>query len=215
MIFLICFLLIIFNFINFFFKLHFIFIFVNIILCALLVVISNSSINSIFFLITIFLQVSLYLINLHLDFFAFIYIIIYVGAIAIFFLFIIMMLNLNINLIKFYSVISIIENGIILFSFSQIFFLNFYYLFSAYLKNDLINLNVNKYNYLKDFFNFYDIIGLTFYTYYNSYFILIGFFLFIIMIGSILITQETRFYIRKQDTFNLFLYNNSNTISAI
>jgi NADH-ubiquinone oxidoreductase chain 6 len=65
------------------------------ILSAILVITARSPIVSILFLISVFINVSGYLILLGINFIALSYIMVYIGAIAILFLFVIMMLNLR------------------------------------------------------------------------------------------------------------------------
>lgn len=65
------------------------------ILSALLVVTSKNPVMSVLFLISLFMNVSGYLVLLGLGFLGISYLIIYIGAIAILFLFVVMMLNLQ------------------------------------------------------------------------------------------------------------------------
>jgi NADH:ubiquinone oxidoreductase subunit 6 (subunit J) len=71
------------------------FIYILIIIMALLVVSSYNPIHSLFFLILVFIFSSFVFFFCQLEFFALIFLIIYIGAILVLFLFVIMMLNLK------------------------------------------------------------------------------------------------------------------------
>jgi len=66
-----------------------------ILMSAIMVVIVQNSLYSIFFLISAFINATCLLIILEVDFIALIFLIIYVGAVAILFLFVIMMINIR------------------------------------------------------------------------------------------------------------------------
>ena len=76
---------------------------------ALLVIFSENSVYSVFFLILTFCNIILVLLILGAEFLAFLLLIVYVGAIAVLFLFVVMMLNIknnssnNINFFYLYS----------------------------------------------------------------------------------------------------------------
>lgn len=75
---------------------YFYFFFFLIILCGLLVITSRNPVQSVFFLILVFVFSAVLFIILGAEFLAVLVIIIYVGAISILFLFVVMMLNLRI-----------------------------------------------------------------------------------------------------------------------
>jgi len=93
-------------------------------LCASLVIIVKNPVHSVLFLVLVFVETSLLLFAIEIEFLPLIFIVIYVGAIAVLFLFVVMMIDIklvssveNMVFLKYFS----IENFILL-----IFFLNYY-----------------------------------------------------------------------------------------
>jgi NADH-quinone oxidoreductase subunit J len=75
---------------------YFVFFFLLILLCSLFVIISTNPVQSVYFLILVFVFTSILFVILGADFLAVLILIVYVGAVAILFLFVVMMLNLRI-----------------------------------------------------------------------------------------------------------------------
>src|SRR3981189_2209515 len=67
------------------------------ILCGIFVIISKNPIISVLFLISLFLNISAYLILLGVNFIGLSYLLVYVGAVSILFLFILMLINIRIS----------------------------------------------------------------------------------------------------------------------
>ena len=87
------------------------------VLSAIMVVVSKNTVNSVFFLISVFVTISILFIMIGAEFLGMIMLIVYVGAVAVLFLFVVMMLNVteqkitrpkSINFVKNISVGSII-----------------------------------------------------------------------------------------------------------
>ena len=70
---------------------------------ALMVTISKNTVYSVFFLILVFITVSILFIMIGAEFLGMIMLIVYVGAVAVLFLFVVMMLNINTQIKKNYS----------------------------------------------------------------------------------------------------------------
>ena len=70
---------------------------------ALMVTISKNTVYSVFFLILVFITVSILFIMIGAEFLGMIMLIVYVGAVAVLFLFVVMMLNINEQVKKTYS----------------------------------------------------------------------------------------------------------------
>jgi NADH-ubiquinone oxidoreductase chain 6 len=71
--------------------------YIDSILCGILVIVSKNPIVSVLFLIGLFLSISSYLIILGLNFIGLSYLLVYVGAVSILFLFILMLINIRIS----------------------------------------------------------------------------------------------------------------------
>ena len=74
----------------------YIYIFLMVLISSISILFSKNPIHAVFFLIIVFLHVSLLLLLLHVEFLAFLIFIVYLGAIAVLFLFVIMIFNINI-----------------------------------------------------------------------------------------------------------------------
>jgi NADH-ubiquinone oxidoreductase chain 6 len=70
------------------------------ILSSILVVSTSNPVISVLFLISLFINISIYLVILGITYIALTYIIVYVGAVTILFLFVIMLLNIKLSEIK-------------------------------------------------------------------------------------------------------------------
>ena len=168
-----------------------------ILISTVYVLIARNPVHSVFFLILVFCGISILIFTLDVTFLAIIFIIVYVGAIAVLFLFVIMMLNikyleLNENFIRYLPIIFIIIS---------IFLIQFL----KYFTNDLlmlINFKSDLYlewiNILNNDLNILNI-GYLIYNHYSIIFILASIILLIAMLGSIVLTLNKNYNIRRQD----------------
>ena len=157
---------------------------------SFMVVFSYNPINSVLFLILLFVSTAFLFISLGCEFLGITLIIVYVGAIAVLFLFAVMMLNINktefvgfdfyfffslgLTLSFFYYLKSVIFGG-----------LNFNYIFgtsgnNAYFYSEWLDLLIWKNN--------VEVLGSILYTYYAHLFILSSLILLISMVASIVLT---------------------------
>ena len=159
--------------------------------CSFGVILSNTPIQSILFLILVFIFTIFFFVILGAEFLAIAILIIYVGAILILFLFVIMLLNLRIVEIyskiyyylpigSFLGLLFIVSLSIIILQIFGIpFYLNSFYLIELinnfYLNSNLFCLGELLFNYNSDLF----IIG--------------SFILLVAMIGSIILVFESAF----------------------
>lgn len=159
---------------------------------------SYNPIHSVFWLVIVFLQSSIFLISLSYEFLGFMLIIIYVGAIAILFLFVIMMLDIFqlTKISNFNNIIPIV----ILFLFQLIFL-------------DKVNDNNLEVTHIKDWFisksSHIDIISETLYNDFGVIFIIISILLLVAMVGAIVLTLEVNEITKKQLLTNQHQRNNS------
>jgi NADH-quinone oxidoreductase subunit J len=163
---------------------------------SIFVILVENPVQSVLFLILSFLNSSLLLFIIGIEFISFIFVIVYVGAIAVLFLFVIMMLN--IGPIETFSKKFFISKR---FFFTLIFFISLFYIFNNFLIYFYLNLdffyNFNSWIVLVHwndlFFLKSDIfgLGLLLYNVYFFPFILSGFLLLISMVGTIVLTLDS------------------------
>jgi NADH-quinone oxidoreductase subunit J len=157
-----------------------------IIISSLCVVLSKNIVQSILYLILVFLLCSILFIYLGADFIGLIILIVYIGAIAVLFLFIVMMLNIRI--LEVYSTFSIYLPLVFLLSiifFIQIFFI-YFNLFNIIELNNMLKLsNWNLYTNIK-----VNLIGQLLFNEHFIIFIGATLLLFIAMIGVLLLTID-------------------------
>ena len=165
-----------------------------------MVVVSKNTVYSVFFLILVFISVSVLFIMIGAEFLGMIMLIVYVGAVAVLFLFVVMMLNVTeqsshqkkrkgiVNNISVGSVVGIIILLELLVAIGGWKFKGNFYTLSS------INLN-------KDFSNTHAI-GNILYTDYIFLFQISGIILLVAMIGAITLTFTKKENIKKQNYFD-------------
>jgi NADH-ubiquinone oxidoreductase chain 6 len=161
------------------------------IISGILIITYKNPIISVLFLILLFLEISIYLIVIGLNFIGISYILVYIGAVSMLFLFILMLIDIRV------SELHIDNNNNIFLSFIVsilIFFLlninNFYDIFneSALLWGNKIN-SISSNNWDISLIENYDIIniGNILYTNYSIWLIITSLILLLAMIGAIII----------------------------
>lgn len=172
-------------------------------LSALAVVLTHNSIVSALFLVLCFLVSSILLILLECEFLALMLIIIYVGAVAILFIFVLMMLEtklktLNKNIFLYFpfgvflNIVFCIE---ITNSISNSFLQN------SYTNNFLYNTYCSWYGKV-DYLTDIEVFGNILYTQYVLQFLVVGFVLFLALIGVVFLTSNpTKNYNKNQVVF--------------
>lgn len=194
--------------------------FTNIIVSCIMTILAINPVNSIFFLITLFLNVGIVFFTLNLVYLALIIIIVYVGALAVFFLFTLMLLNINIIFVlraNPKSKIIYIFEFFLFFVFFVNFFIFLAFIFSdALLFNSDINDNGNLFDMNSLIFSTTDLYAHSLYTVYGSIFVFLGFFLFIVMVGVILLLQQFTFLKRNsRNVDKVFFRNFKNTLFSV
>ena len=203
----------------------------NSIFSAILVITSRSPIISVLFLISVFINVSGYLILLGINFIAISYIMIYIGAIAILFLFVIMMLNVRLTHINQVGVeysknvplaimIAFSLNYLMVsnINISKLDSINIITALFDYINNLFLGINnssndlntIFNFNYTNIFVNYEQIqsIGAIMYSNYALYLVLASFILLIAMIGPIILTLDSK----KSNTPHKLLANSFNRV---
>jgi len=167
---------------------------------AVMVILSKNTVYSVFFLILVFVNISILFIMIGAEFLGMIMLIVYVGAVAVLFLFVVMMLNISKQITevsKRKGLVNSISVGLVV---GIIIFLELLIIISGwkYKENFIslssLNINANITN--------THAIGNVLYTEYIHLFQISGMILLVAMIGAITLTFTKRENIKKQNYFN-------------
>lgn len=166
-----------------------------------MVISSINPIHSVFYLVLAFINSSILLIIMGVEFLSILFIIVYVGAIAILFLFVVMMLNIKL--------VEIMDNTTRYVPIGFIIGLIFLSLVSSLIEfefnwSNVIGLNLPTMPYEIQTTNTLNIeaIGNILYTDYFLFFIIASFILLVAMIGAIILTIYHEEKIKRQDLFS-------------
>jgi len=180
---------------------------------AIMVIISKNTIYSVFFLILVFVSVSILFIMIGAEFLGMIMLIVYVGAVAVLFLFVVMMLNIveqvtkrssRKGFINYISVGSIV--GAIIFLELLVVIGGWKYK-GTFIPLSDININVDLSN--------THILGNILYTDYIHLFQIAGMILLVAMIGAITLTFSKRENIKRQNYFEQIQREKTNAVSLV
>jgi len=172
---------------------------------ALAIVISYNSIVSVLFLVLNFLISAILLILLECEFLALMLVIVYVGAVAVLFLFVLMMLetkvkNLNRSILVYFP-FGVLLNGIFFFEIFNSISINFlptsYLYYNYFVSYDYISY-FNQVNNSTDI----QVFGHILYTHFVLQFLIVGFVLFLVLVGVVFLTANPIYKNHKtQDVF--------------
>ena len=180
---------------------------------AIMVTISKNTIYSVFFLILVFVSVSILFIMIGAEFLGMIMLIVYVGAVAVLFLFVVMMLNIVEQITKRSSrkgFINYISVGSIV---GAIIFLELLVVIGGwkykgtFIPLSDININVDLSN--------THVLGNILYTDYIHLFQIAGMILLVAMIGAITLTFSKRENIKRQNYFEQIQREKTNAVSLV
>ena len=180
---------------------------------AIMVIISKNTIYSVFFLILVFVSVSILFIMIGAEFLGMIMLIVYVGAVAVLFLFVVMMLNIVEQITKRSSrkgFINYISVGSIV---GAIIFLELLVVIGGwkykgtFIPLSDININVDLSN--------THILGNILYTDYIHLFQIAGMILLVAMIGAITLTFSKRENIKRQNYFEQIQREKTSAVSLV
>ena len=180
---------------------------------SVMVTVSKNTVYSVFFLILVFISISILFIMIGAEFLGMIMLIVYVGAVAVLFLFVVMMLNINEQMTGKSSRKGLINNisvgsivGIIIFlellvvvggwKYKE----NFVPLSNANLNSNLSNTHA---------------LGEILYTDYIHIFQIAGMILLVSMIGAITLTFRKRENIKRQNYFEQIQREKSSAVSLV
>ena len=180
---------------------------------SVMVVTSKNTVYSVFFLILVFVTISILFIMIGAEFLGMIMLIVYVGAVAVLFLFVVMMLNVTEQIIKspkkksFFNKTSISSLvGLIIFLELLVVIGGWKYK-SAFVPLSDINLNTNVSN--------THALGNILYTDYIHLFQMAGIILLMAMIGAITLTFSKKENIKRQSYFNQIQRDKDSAISLV
>ncbi len=183
------------------------------VLSAIMVTTSRNTVYSVFFLILVFVSVSILFIMIGAEFLGMIMLIVYVGAVAVLFLFVVMMLNITEQISRRQTRKGLINNisvgsivGVIIFLELLVVIGGWKYKGDFYpLSSSNLNLNVSNTHAL----------GNVLYTDYIHLFQISGMILLVAMIGAITLTFKKRENIKRQDYFSQIKREKSSAVSLV
>ena len=167
---------------------------------ALMVIISRNTVHSVFFLILVFISISVLFIMIGAEFLGMIMLIVYVGAVSVLFLFVVMMLNIHEELTRPSSRKGIINNISVGTIVGAIILLELLVVVGGWkYKGSFVSLSDMSLN--SDLSNTHAL-GEILYTDYIHLFQISGIILLIAMIGAITLTFSRRENVKRQSYIN-------------
>ena len=180
---------------------------------AVMVTVSRNTVYSVFFLILVFISISILFIMIGAEFLGMIMLIVYVGAVAVLFLFVVMMLNITEQLTKRSSRRGLINNisvgsivGVIIFLELLVVVGGWKYK-GTFVPLSATNLNLNISN--------THALGNILYTDYIHLFQISGMILLVAMIGAITLTFSKRENIKRQSYFSQIEREKDSAVSLV
>lgn len=180
---------------------------------AVMVTVSRNTVYSVFFLILVFISISILFIMIGAEFLGMIMLIVYVGAVAVLFLFVVMMLNITEQLTKRSSRRGLINNisvgsivGVIIFLELLVVVGGWKYK-GTFVPLSAINLNLDISN--------THALGNILYTDYIHLFQISGMILLVAMIGAITLTFSKRENIKRQSYFDQIQREKDSAVSLV
>ncbi len=180
---------------------------------ALMVTVSRNTVNSVFFLILVFITVSILFIMIGAEFLGMIMLIVYVGAVAVLFLFVVMMLNITEQLAKKPIRKGFINNVSVGTIVGIIIFFELLVVLGGWKYKDIFTplsaTNINS-----DISNTHSL-GNVLYTDYIHLFQISGLILLVAMIGAITLTFTRRKNVKRQSYFDQIQREKDTAVSLV
>jgi len=180
---------------------------------SIMVTVSRNTVYSVFFLILVFISISILFIMIGAEFLGMIMLIVYVGAVAVLFLFVVMMLNITEQITKRTSRKGLINNisvgsivGVIIFLELLVVVGGWKYK-GTFVPLSAINLNLDISN--------THALGNILYTDYIHLFQISGMILLVAMIGAITLTFSRRENIKRQSYFDQIQREKDSAVSLV
>ena len=180
---------------------------------AIMVIVSRNTVYSVFFLILVFVNISILFIMIGAEFLGMIMLIVYVGAVSVLFLFVVLMLNITEQIIKRSSRKGLINNISVGSIIGAIIFLELLVVVGGwkykgtFVPLSAINLNLDISN--------THALGNVLYTDYIHLFQISGMILLVAMIGAITLTFSKRENIKRQSYFNQIQREKDSAVSLV
>jgi NADH-quinone oxidoreductase subunit J len=180
---------------------------------SIMVTVSRNTVYSVFFLILVFISISILFIMIGAEFLGMIMLIVYVGAVAALFLFVVMMLNITEQLAKRPSRKGLINNISVGSIVGVIIFLELLVVVGGWkYKGTFVPLSATNLN--MDISNTHAL-GNILYTDYIHLFQISGMILLVAMIGAITLTFSKRENIKRQSYFNQIQREKDSAVSLV
>ena len=180
---------------------------------AIMVTVSRNTVYSVFFLILVFISISILFIMIGAEFLGMIMLIVYVGAVAVLFLFVVMMLNITEQLTKRSSRRGLINNISVGSIVGVIIFLELLVVVGGWkYKGTFVPLSTANLN--LDISNTHAL-GNILYTDYIHLFQISGMILLVAMIGAITLTFSKRENIKRQSYFDQIQREKDSAVSLV
>ena len=180
---------------------------------SLMVTVSRNTVYSVFFLILVFISISILFIMIGAEFLGMIMLIVYVGAVAVLFLFVVMMLNVTEQQKQRYTrkgIVNTISVGSLV---GAIIFLELLVVIGGWKYKgtftSLSSINLNQ-----DLSNTH-LLGSVLYTDYIHLFQISGMILLVAMVGAITLTFNKRENIKRQSYFDQIQREKSSGVSLV
>ena len=178
---------------------------------AIMVTVSKNTVYSVFFLILVFVSISILFIMIGAEFLGMIMLIVYVGAVAVLFLFVVMMLNINEQLIKPSSRKGFINNVTVGYIVGAIIFFELLVAIGGWkYKNNFTSLEGLNFSISNT-----HSLGNVLYTDYIHLFQISGMILLVAMIGAITLTFTKRENIKRQKYFTQIAREKSTSVTLV
>ena len=180
---------------------------------SIMVTVSRNTVYSVFFLILVFINISILFIMIGAEFLGMIMLIVYVGAVAVLFLFVVMMLNITEQLTKRTSRRGLINNISVGLMVGVIIFLELLVVVGGWkYKDTFVSLSATNLN--LDISNTHAL-GNVLYTDYIHLFQISGMILLVAMIGAITLTFSKRENIKRQSYFDQIQREKDSAVSLV
>ena len=180
---------------------------------SLMVTVSRNTVYSVFFLILVFMSISILFIMIGAEFLGMIMLIVYVGAVAVLFLFVVMMLNINEQLTERSSRKGLVNNISVGSIVGAIIFLELLVVVGGWkYKGTFVPLSATNLN--LDITNTHAL-GNILYTDYIHLFQISGMILLVAMIGAITLTFSKRENIKRQSYFDQIQREKDSAVSLV
>ena len=180
---------------------------------AVMVTISRNTVYSVFFLILVFVSVSILFIMIGAEFLGMIMLIVYVGAVAVLFLFVVMMLNITKQITKRPVRKGLINNISVGSVIGIIIFLELLVAIGGWKYKDTF-VSISSLNLNQDLSNTHAL-GNILYTDYIHLFQISGMILLVAMVGAITLTFTKRENIKRQNYFKQIQREKATAISLV